>query len=278
MRGKIIILTVFYGLLASAVLGTNWIKPSKAGDSAKLVGGAVEWNYNKIDSANHAEWKVKSAGTYRLLVRIQPDKKGSFTLFIDDEKYKTVDVTAKKSEKYNMSVRDGKPFPISEAKALRIKLDKGSHVVRVESESEMFVRLVKIPKADSPISPDSYDKALVLITGDKTTTYFSASQKKPVVLTYDGARTISVWSRLAFDKKMKGVQHYTVVADNNGTIKRVKFETTISSTSKWENDGSVIPGKAKVFDLKLGKGKNILKLWCEETTAPYCVFRFTIKK
>jgi len=255
------------------------VEPTKTGAKCRLVGGSRDWIYYQVTNKNPTTWVVEGPGHVKIYARVPGDRKGEFTLYIDGEEYKVFEIEKKKSLKYKMQVGDGKPTEVSTAEKARIKIGSGEHTIKLVSKEKLFVRLLNEPKKSTSKAPEKYSRALSLITGDTKTTYYTATREKPAVLEYEGSGTLTVWTRLAFDKNMKGTQHYTLVTSEvGGKTRRMKLETVISETSVWENDGGVIPGKARKFTVVLSKGSHTIKFWPEDTPAPYCALRFTLSK
>jgi len=270
-----LVLLGFLFVLAS--LGTDWMAPSKFGDKGHLVGGKTEWTYHEVDGKNPITWKTTGPRTVRLLVRAPNNKEHSFTIYIDGEKYKDFKFKETVSDKYTISIEEGKPTQVTSAFTQKIRLGKGSKTIEVRSSDMIYARLNNLTKQAKYIAPSAYDKSLALITGDTKTTYYTATSKKPVIFEYTGSGTVTVWTRLAFSKSMKGTQHYTILVEEEGKEpRRMKLETSISGTSVWENDGGVIPGKAKRFELKLGSGKHRISFKPDGTPSPYCALRFKV--
>jgi len=270
-----IILTIL--TFAVTLSAADWMAPSKAGKKGNLVGGKTKWTYHEVDRKNPIEYKVKGPRTIKLFVRIPDSGHGEFTITLDGDKYKDIKFDALKSEKYTISIEDGKARAVSSAHTVKLKLEKGEHIVKITTNRTIYVRSVNLAKSAKAIAPVEFDKSLSLITGDSRTTYYTASKDKPVEFQYDGSGTLIVWTRLAFSEAMKGTQHYTVVVEQEGeSTLRMKLESLISETSTWENDGNVLPGKARRFEIKLGKGKHKVVFWSEDTPAPYCAIRFKI--
>jgi hypothetical protein len=274
---KMIAMIALSLFIAVSALAADWMAPSKAGDKGHLVGDKTKWTYHEVDKKNPIVWKTTGPRTVRLLVRSPEAKERVFTIYIDGQKYKDVKFTGTISDKYTISIEEGKPVPVTGAFGQRIKLGKGERTIEVRSDRVIYVRMNNLTKKTSSIAPTNYGESLSLITGDTRTTYYTITREKPVVFEYTGSGTLTLWSRLAFSETMKGKQHYTVVVEQEGKeTKRIKMETTISGTSVWENDGGVIPGKARTFDVKLGSGKNKLTFRIEGTSAPYCAIRFRV--
>ncbi len=272
-------LCLIWAVLISGAFGATWLKPSKSGKMGRLLGGKTEWTYHEVDGKNPISWKVEGPRTVKVYARIPNGGKGEFTIYIDGDKYKEIKIDRKKSAKYTISIADGKPRPVSTAHTVKLKLAKGEHVIKVVSKDRLFVRMVSLTKKSTAIAPASYEKSLSLVAGDSKTTYYSATKDKPIVFKYDGSGALTVWTRLAFSKSMKGMQHYTVVVSENGRKdRRMKMETVISETSSWVNDGGVIPGKARTFAIKLEKGEHTVEFKLDDTGAPYCAVRFLITR
>ncbi|MCD6501713.1 hypothetical protein J7L01_03855 [bacterium] len=268
-------------VLAMAVVSVQakYVKPAKGGTSCKLVGGKVEWSYALAGSGDAVEWQGLKARHVKLYIRSPKGGGGDFQLYIDGKAYKKDTVREGASKKYKIRVGKDGPKAVSKAKTLMIKLAKGKHAIKLTSKEPLYVRLVTVAQKPSWITPEKYDKSLSLINGDKLVSYYSATASEPVVVKHEGAGTLTVWSRLAFDKNMKGTQHYTVVVRTaDKKVIHARLETVISETSSWKNDGGVIPGKARTFKLDLAKGSNEIRFLLDGTVAPYCAFRFTITR
>ena len=269
---KLIFLALFFA--AVSVLG---FVPPKGGEKSALLGGKTEWVYHAFGDKEFLEWEITGTGYYRLFLR-STDIKGEFTLYLDGDKYKSDKFSEGVSDKYKMRRGDGKPIKITSAETMKIRIGRGKHILKVVGEGEMFARLARLPGKSTSIAPDEYDKSLALITGDTRTTYYSATEESPAVLNVEGPAKIEVWTRLAFDKSMRGNQHYTIEVTGADKALRMKLESEISETSSFENDGDVIPGRAEKFDIKLKKGKYKLTFRPADTGAPYCAMRFTIRR
>ncbi len=274
ITGTSIVVLIMMIFVLSA-FSADWMAPSKYGDKGHLVGGKTKWTYHEIDKKNSIAWKTEGPRSVEIFVRAPDEGEKIFAIYIDGDKYKEVKFKEKLSDKYTISIEETKPVPVTEAYTQKLRLGKGDHTVQVTSSQTLYVRMNNLTKKSKSIAPSAYEKSLSLITGDTKTTYYSASREKPVVFEYNGSGTLTVWTRLAFNESMKGTQHYTIVIENDeDTPRRMKLETVISETSTWSNDSGVIPGKARRFELKLGKGKHKLTFRPDDTTAPYCAIRF----
>lgn len=274
-RTALIVLVIL--TLGFSVLGAEWMAPFKYGDKGHLVGGKIKWTYHEIDRKNPIMWKAKGPVTVKLYVRSPEEEKAVFAIYIDGDKYKEIEFEENLSDKFTISIEETDPTPVTEAYTQKIRLGKGDHTIQITTSQKLYVRLTRISKKSRSIAPASYKQSLSLIAGDTKTTYYAATRKDPAIFEYNGSGTLEVWTRLAFSKTMKGTQHYTIVVEQQGkTPRRMKLETEISETSILKNDGDVIPGKARRFKIDLGKGKNSLKLYPDNTPAPYCAMRFKV--
>ena len=268
----------FLFLLPVAIFG-ELVQPEEAGEKCHLTGGKTEWTYYTINQSGGITWEVSGPNYVKLYVRTAPSAKAEFDLFIDGEKYKNFEVEEGKSSKYKIRISDGKSRDVTTARTIRIKIADGQHAIRLTSSKNLFARLTLEPKRNVSIAPESYEKSLSLVAGDSKTTYYMVTMDKPAILEYSGQAVLTVWNRLAFDKNMKGAQHYEIVIAEEGKKPiRARFETVISETSRWENDGDVIPGKARTHSIKLGKGNHHITVWPDKTAAPYCAIRFTVTR
>ncbi|MCK5832901.1 hypothetical protein KAH81_04430 [bacterium] len=273
--GVISLIAMFVVLTAMG----NFVPPKDYVTECALVSGESRFSYAQANSESSTLWNVSGPGYVKIYVRTEAGKNASVQLLIDGKEYKKYSISEKDSQKYKMEVGKSRRLNISQAKIIKIKIAKGKRNIELKSDGILYTRLVLVSQKPSALAPESYEKALSLINGDNKTTYYIGTAKKPIEIEYKGAGTLTVWSRLAFDKNMKGTQHYTVVAETVGDKKvRSKLESVISETSTWSNDGNVIPGKARTFKIKLKKGTNQIKLWSENTSGPYCAFRFSVKK
>lgn len=267
----------FMMVLCLTLLGASRVDPEIHGGKCYLTNSSKTWSYNISTEKKLIKWKTSGPREFNLYVRSSSDDKIDFDLYIDGDKYKSYALEEEYSSKYKMRIGDGKAKKVTGAKKIRIKLRSGKHTIELKCSEPLFGRLVKLQSKSSPQAPEKYDKALALITGDTRTTYYSATAKKPIVLDYEGSGKLKIWTRLAFDKSMRGTQHYGVIVNSDDKKPfRAELETEISETSQWENDGDIIPGKARTFEIKLEKGKHRLEFMPNNTASPYCAMRFTI--
>ncbi|HHS50808.1 MAG TPA: hypothetical protein ENN07_06800 [candidate division Zixibacteria bacterium] len=276
MRKTIIVGAIFaLAFTATAQL----IQPKRAGTQCRLIGGDGRYSYSQLTAKTPIEWTAEGPGYVHLYVRAEAGKSADFVLHIDGAEFKRFTFSERPSKKYRMEVGKAKPVPVTQAKILKIKLERGKRELKMTTDGELFARLIAIPRSPSRITPERYDKALALVVGDTRSTYYTGKGKKAVTIKYNGAGMLTVWTRLAFDKTMKGAQNYTVVVRRaDGTETRTRLRASISETAIFENEPSVIPARARRFDIELPKGENIVEFRVENTTAPFCAFRFTVKK
>jgi len=277
VKNKIFFYIALFAVSTTLPVFAKYVEPASGGKSCMLVGGKTAWKYTLVDSENSTEWRNLTADYVYVYIRAPKDDGSDFQIYIDGKKYKKASVVEKPSKKYEMRIEDANPKPVTTSKKMKIKLAKGMHSVELKTDEKIYVRLVTVPRKASAITPEEYGKSLSLVAGDNLTTYYTADASNSVVVKYEGSGTLTVWSRLAFDKKMKGTQHYVVAAMMGKKTIRAKLETIISETSTWENDGEVITGKARTFKIDLPKGSNEIRFFIEDTTAPFCGFRFTVR-
>jgi len=134
------------------------------------------------------------------------------------------------------------------------------------------------PKEWISLTPNQFQKNLVLEESGKTTDYYILTQAEPIKVKFEGPLRLKIAARLNYDITMDGAQKFTIVALENGKeLQRATFRVVKSESAIYKNKTEVIPSVERTFYLPIPEGKHQLEFQLNETIAKNASLQFLTK-
>ncbi len=100
-----------------------------------------------------------------------------------------------------------------------------------------------------------------LLINGRSLSYYTLRKDQPLFVTLDGPVNLEVTSRLGFDPQMGREEDYRLqILDNGKVVGTYYFSTARSEETTVAGLDSVVPGKWRSCDIKLGQGLHEIKL------------------
>jgi len=138
---------------------------------------------------------------------------------------------------------------------LRPKKHSGPVIIRVLEDKQA-------PKGKKQrVDALSEENPVKLKSNGKSLSYYALRRDHPLFVTLEGPVNLEVTSRLGFDPQMGREEDYRLqVLDNGKVVGTYYFSTERSGETTVDGQNSVVPGKWRSCDVKLGKGLHEVKL------------------
>lgn len=249
----VITIALLFGLASSKV-----VTPEEGGKKTSIIVKDKSYDYWLINRNGEAKFTVSGIATARIYVRTEVGKKPNITIKLDNTKLKSITIDEKQSNIAHTKVFN----KVTKAWTINLKIPRGKHILSLESDDEIIVRLTSKKKVSYiAMAPQRHDGGMVLVAGEEEFGYYRCSQDKAVEYVLIGPGTTTLYTRLLFSPGMMGTQHYKLriqVDNNEPTI--YEFESKASAVSYFRNNGQIIPGKAKKIKIKIPKGKHTISV------------------
>ncbi len=263
------------GIIAQTKPKSNAVKPTGFQQRITLLVSGKTSHYYSLSAEKASVIHVNGPGKLRVITRgrflpKQQISKLSYEIQYainggKPQKIKISGAVRAEASKYTEGI-EGTP---AQGKEIEIILGRGSHTVEfllpvntVDVDARYLFTPVKDKKTTwisfSPIPPAEP----VELTAEETTVkYYRFSNAKPLKVEVNGPTQLRVMSRVENHYKMKGRIHYRIqVAENNTVLNTYQLSSTISETTSYKNNSSLIPGKACEFVIEVPKGKHVYEI------------------
>ena len=239
------------------------IPPKKSSGKVSLSFDGKKYDYWISEPDKVVEYELSGPLTTKIYIRAESKTKPQVKIKMNGEEVKTLTVENGISQQSKV-----KGFnKITKAETVMIKIPRGKHILTIESDKRIIVRLhSKQKKQNITLAPQRHDGGMVLVSDEEEYGYYRCSKNKGVQYVLLGKGTITIYTRLIFSPGMMGTQHYTLniqIDDEKPVL--YEFETEASSVSYFENDKKIIPGKAQKVNLKIPKGKHTVSITTEDS-------------
>ncbi len=250
------------------------IKPSGFVQKENIVVSEKERAYYKLDPTQPAVIKLIGPGKLTVITRGQ-FKPGE----IEKMKYSilyTINGGAQKTKTFsNVSVStkakysDPKKGNPGQSQEFIIDLGRGNHSIefkipdgKITVDCRFSFTPVKEKKMDwIAFSPKTPVEPVNIITKETATTYYRFSLEKPLKLEVNGPTEIRVFSRIENHFQMKGRINYRLQVKENGqVINTYQLSSVHSGVAFYEENKSLIPGKACEFLIEVPKGRHTYEI------------------
>ncbi|MBA7527858.1 hypothetical protein ES705_20037 [subsurface metagenome] len=186
------------------------------------------------------------------------------------------------SEKSSVT-KDKKGRPLSKWRSFYIEVPEGLNkykVINWSSPNDTILLKFKYesPKKWTDIPASDYKTIIESIEEEKIVKYYELKKNEQLTLGINGPARLKVISRLNYDEKIMGEQNYTILADDNGNVKRFPLKCYKSQTIQYKNRKKIVPSNARSFYVNIPKGWHNIKFSLSGTIAQSVSLRFQVEK
>jgi hypothetical protein len=261
------------------------LKPATHAGVVKLRIGKKVSSYYRTTQARPAEYAVQGPVRLQVLSRNLLAAAGAapvrLRLELDGKPVKTVRLKAAASK--TASLAEG--GPVGSLYRTTVEVPAGKHQVRVVPESAAGMAAVRLLKGNTAgggklkwvaFAPQSYERSLILRTGDKEETWYRFTVQKPAELTIRGPLRLKVSTRLDFDQHAGTSQAYVVRAFIDAKSEGYSLKSRASQVGIYPEMEEIVPGLAQTFVLKVPAGMHQISLRLDGTTAAGAAVRILV--
>lgn len=261
------------------------VKPAAHAGVVKLRVGKKVSLYHRTTQARPAEFAVQGPVRLQVLARSIFAAAGAapirLRLELDGKPVKTLRLKAVVSKKATL-VEGG---PVGGLYRATIEVPAGAHKVRVVPENASGMAAVRLFKGNAArggklkwvaFAPQTYERPLILRTGDKEETWYRFTAQKPAEMTIRGPLRLRVSTRLDFDQHAGTSQSYVVRAFIDAKSESYALKSRASQVGTYPEMGEIVPGMAQTFLIKVPAGTHQVSLRLDGTTATGATVRILV--
>jgi hypothetical protein len=261
-------------LLSQTSKKSSGIKPSGFQQKTTIIISEKDRTYYNLDPAQPAVIKVIGPGKLTVITRGQfkpgEVEKISYSLLytVDGgiQKTKTFSDVLRSAKAKYADVKTGVP---GQSEEFTLDLGRGNHSIEFKLKDGKipvacrftFTPVKEKKKTWVAFSPTKPFEPVEIISKEASTTYYRFSMEKPLKVVINGPSEVRVLSRIENHYQMKGRIHYRLqVKENNQVINTYQLSSTHSENAVYENDKSLVPGKACEFVINVPKGSHAYEI------------------
>jgi hypothetical protein len=261
------------------------VKPTVHAGVVKLRVGKRVSSYHRTTQARPAEFTLQGPVRLRVMARNIFAAAGAapilLRLELDGKSMKTLRLKAAISKKATLV--DG--GPVGGLYRAAIDVPSGTHTVRVVPEDASGTAAVRLFKGNAArggkikwvaFAPQTYERPLILRTGDKEETWYRFTAQKPAEMTIRGPLRLEISTRLDFDQHAGTSQGYVVRAFIDAKSEGYSLKSRASQVGIYPEMGEIVPGLAQTFMIKVPAGTHQVSLRLDGTTATGATVRILV--
>jgi hypothetical protein len=238
--------------------GERFATPQKGTKLAVVKVNNKNYKYWLVEQSKPTFFEVEGPSMVQIFLRTEAGKKTDIKFTVDglNPVLKTLEQKESKSSAKGFS-------KITDAKVFQLKVEKGKHKISIESNSKILVRVVFKKKLESvALVPFEHAGSVVVVSNETELGYYFGTKDKQMRFTILGPGTVTVDSRLIYDKSSMGKQSYILGTKLDADAEKTyQFETEPSGVTTLKMDKTSIPGKVKSAKIKIGEGKHTLSVY-----------------
>ncbi|TET61906.1 MAG: hypothetical protein E3J47_04425 [Candidatus Stahlbacteria bacterium] len=186
------------------------------------------------------------------------------------------------SEKSNVT-KNKKGRPLSKWRSFYIEVPEGMNkykIINWSSPNDTILLKFKYesPKKWADIPASDYNTIIESIEEEKIVKYYELKKNEQLTLGINGPARLKVISRLNYDEKIMGDQNYTILADDNGNVKKFTLKCYKSQTIEYKDRKEIVPSNARNSYINIPKGWHNIKFSLSGTIAKSVSLRFQVEK
>lgn len=272
LNNILILLIVF--CFVSARADNKVLKPVNAKSKTVIEVAGTEREYYPVGIKNASLITVKGPGKLKIIVR--PRIKMNIESTVSYKVYYRVDGGEKKYSQFNDVQKSNKAkyeidtlgVPGDEGNIV-LNLGRGEHNIKVWSDVEnpkvdaRYIYTIKEKKDLNwvSITPTEPNEPVNLLAEEDEVMYYRFSAANPMKLKITGPTKLRVLTRIENHYSMKGRINYRLEIKEDKKVKHTyQLNSVRSETTKYKNDDSKVPGKAKEIVFEVPKGTHYYQI------------------
>jgi len=179
--------------------------------------------------------------------------------------------------------KDALGRPLSKWRSFYIEVGEGLNRYKITHWSSLNDTILLKLRYESPkkwmdIAATDYNTIIESIEEEMVVKYYELSKSEEITLGIAGPERLKVITRLNYDEKMLGEQNYTVLVDDNGTLKKFPLKCYKSEVISYKDKDEIVPSNARNVYLTLQDGWHNLKFSFAGTVAHSAALRFQVEE
>ncbi len=274
MRKLYFLILIFLTAAYVFPAGSKVIKPKNVTSQVKIIISGKSRIYYSLPVKDSSIITVRGPGKLEMISRIQfaPGQNQPLDYTI----YYRVDGGKKIEKKFNSITKSNDAvykdaslgFPGTGEK-LTINLSGGEHSIELwlgSGSPGVAARYLFTKKKEKKIdwvaiSPLAPKEPVYLTSTEDLLKYYRFSEKKPLKIKITGPTTIKILTRVENHYYMKGRINYRLQVKEDRKVKNTYLLNSVrSAVTRYKNDGSKIPGKAKEIVLDVRPGSHTYEI------------------
>lgn len=261
-------------VMAQSASKSKYIKPTGFQKKVTTVVKGKSRNYYSLSTTEPSLISFNGPGKLRIVTRArfvpgQVEKLAYEIVYnIDGAGPKSIKMSNVSKSTSATYLNGALGFP-GELKDFELTLGRGNHSINFtlkDGKTPVAVQYIFTPtKAKkmewvefSPLRPS---EPVEINSKETATTYFRASEEKPVKIELIGPTELRVLTRVEYQFQMRGRVNYRVQFKENGkVINTYQLTTQLSEVAEYKDDKNLVPGKACEFVINVPAGKHLYEL------------------
>jgi hypothetical protein len=262
------------------------IRPERGATSVKLQIGPNARTYHVASRQSPVTYKIAGPATVRVASRLlfagSPEPASyAIRVEVDGVLVRTI------QEEAGVSTRAKDPGgkPVGTLENDLVLIPSGSHDVRLVPEdaaSRVAVRVFRGSRGTKKaawvtFAPVSYERAVRFHSKESETVYYRFTAEKPVTFHMYGPTPVRLETRLDFGLERTTSQTYAIKVFVDGALLQTySLKSKASHTTSYPELPEIVPGAARDASFSLNKGKHLVKVVLDATTARGAALRILI--
>jgi hypothetical protein len=261
------------------------VKPKVHAGVVKLRVGKKISSYHRTTQARPAEFAVQGPVRLQVLARniFLPAGTAPVRLRVelDGKPAKSLRLKATVSKKAALA-DGGRVGPLQRT---TVQIPAGVHKVRIVPENPSGMAALRVFKGTASrasktkwtaFAPQTYERPLILRSGDREETWYRFTAQKPAGMTIHGPLRLKISTRLDFDQHAGPSQGYVVHAAIDAKSVGYSLKSRASQVAVYPEMGEIVPGMAQTFTIQIPAGTHQITLRLDGTTATGATVRILV--
>ncbi len=179
--------------------------------------------------------------------------------------------------------KDKQGRPLSKWRSFYIEVGEGINNYKIThwsspNDTILLKFAYESPKIWKDIRATDYTTTIEAIEEEKIVSYYELNKDESITLNIKGPVRLKVISRLNFDEKLLGEQHYTILVDDDGDVGKFSQKCYKSDIITYKDRKEFVSSNAKRFYINLREGWHKVKFSLSGTIATSVSLRFQIEE
>jgi len=259
-------------MLLAIHVSARLIRPEHGPEPERLNISGHSRNYYRLDAENSLNFVFENAQRVRVITRVViPEGAGEQNYVVEYQ----ADSQSPRQFKSGAAISpvvehtEIKNLQFGKSQSLYLTIPEGSHSYRFYlpkgSDETVYLRMIaaKMDQKEEngpemvQLRPAGAAEKTTLLYKDVKLTYYAITNDRTAEISVNGPTTLRIYSRLQFEYWMEGEVTYRIQALEDGLVNGTyQLSSERSETTVYQDDGELIPGKWRRFEIKVSEGRH----------------------